>query len=287
MPTSTRSPIDDTAPHRERLQKVLAAGGLGSRRQCEEYILAGRIAVDGQIIQKLGVRVDSQKQKITVDGERIRPERRLYFMLNKPPGCLCTNSDPAGRPRVVDLFRTEHARLFTVGRLDENSQGLLVVTNDGELGNRLAHPRYQISKTYRVQVAGNPTRETLDQLQRGLHFGHGTLRIQSVRRLKSKGKSTFLEIVLNEGQNRVIRRLLARVGHKTIFLERVAFGPLKLGRLPVGKYRALRPAELKSLYEPAERTSTPRRRKKTRVKPIRKNVKRPSSSRKKSKAGRR
>jgi len=145
----------------QRLQKVLAAAGIGSRRECEEYILAGRVTVDGQVVDQLGVKVDPAKQSIAVDGEPIRLERKVYYMLNKPPGVLCTNRDPSGRPRVIDLFPPDGPRLFTVGRLDEHSQGLLIVTNDGDLANRLAHPRYRIPRTYRVQVAGIPTGDTL------------------------------------------------------------------------------------------------------------------------------
>lgn len=249
MPRRSDSHVSVPESNPIRLQKALAQAGLGSRRHCEEYILAGRVEVDGKFITDLGTRVDPSTQKIAVDGQTLRTERKYYFLLNKPKGYLCTNNDPAGRPRAIDLFPADMARLFTVGRLDENSQGLLFVTNDGELGNLLAHPRYRVPKTYRVQVAGNPTRETLEQLRRGLYFAEGKFTVQSARALKSKGKSTFLEIVLNEGQNREIRRLFARVGHKVIQLERIAFGPLRLGHLAIGKYRPLKAPELKALRD--------------------------------------
>jgi len=181
--------------------------------------------------------------------EPIRPQRKVYYMLNKPPGVLCTHRDPAGRCRVIDLFPPDGPRLFPVGRLDENSQGLLIVTNDGELANRLAHPRYRIPRKYRVQVAGIPTQETLNQLRRGLYFAEGKFRVQSVRRIRTRGKSAVLEIVLAGGRNREIRRLLARVGHKVMRLERVAYGPLKLGRLPVGRYRPLKKREVEALRD--------------------------------------
>ncbi len=233
----------------QRVQKLLAAAGFGSRRKCEEFVLAGRVTVDGKEIRELSTRADPSSQKICVDGEPLRLERKLYFVLNKPAGYLCTSRDPSGRSRVIDLFTRESARLFTVGRLDENSEGLILVTNDGDLGNRLAHPRYGIVKTYHVQVAGNPNPETLLELKKGIYFSHGKFRVHGVKRIRKRGKSTFLEIELSEGQNREIRRLLARVGHKVIHLQRVGFGPLKLGRLPLGKYRALRPAELNTLRE--------------------------------------
>ncbi len=247
--TKVENAEQETPAKPQRLQKVLAAAGIGSRRHCEEYILAGRVRVDGQKVQDLGTRVDPTTQKILLDDAPIRQERKQYYVVNKPTGYLCTNNDPDGRPRVIDLFPQTGVRLFTVGRLDENSQGLLLVTNDGELANRMAHPRYQIPKTYQVQVVGQPTRETLEKLRQGIYFDGGKFRVQGVRRIKSKGRSAFLQIVLNEGQNREIRRLLARVGHKVIHLERVAFGPLKLSRLALGQYRELRPTERKLLFD--------------------------------------
>ena len=246
----------EETPRRQRLQKVLAAAGLGSRRQCEEFILAGRVTVDGQVVDELGVTVDPEQQQIEVDGEPIRPQRKVYYVLNKPPGVLCTHRDPAGRCRVIDLFPPNSPRLFTVGRLDENSQGLLIVTNDGELANRLAHPRYRIPRKYRVQVAGIPTQDTLKQLRQGLHFAEGKFQVQSARRIGTRGKSAILEIVLAGGRNREIRRLLARVGHKVMRLERIAYGPLKLGRLPVGRYRPLKKREVEALRRLCEKKAS-------------------------------
>jgi 23S rRNA pseudouridine2605 synthase len=242
-------PPKKTTQSGERLQKVLAAAGIASRRSCEELILAGRVAIDGKVVVDLGVRVDPNNQRIKLDGEYIYLQRKRYFLLNKPKGYLCTNSDPAGRQRVIDLFPKEKTRLFTVGRLDENTHGLLLVTNDGELANRLAHPRYRIARTYLAQVVGNPSRETLDLLCKGIRFSEGYFRAESVRRRKSKGLSTYIEIVMNKGRNREIRRLLARVGHKIIDLQRIAFGPLKLGHLKVGRHRALKEDEIESLRQ--------------------------------------
>lgn len=232
-----------------RLQRYLAAAGLGSRRQCEEYITAGRVSINGQDVHDLGTTVDPQQDKVRVDGELVRAEPKKYYILNKPPGYVCTHKDPAGRSRAIDLMPSHGPRLFTVGRLDESSQGLLLVTNDGDLSNRLAHPRYHVERTYRVQVAGVPTPEVLQQLKRGMHFAEGVFRVQSVKKLKSVGKSTFLELVLTEGQNREIRRLLARAGHKVLHLERIGFGPLRLGKLATGEYRPLRPAEVDELLQ--------------------------------------
>ncbi len=241
-----RQPVESAAV---RLQKVLAQAGVGSRRGCEQLILAGRVSVDGRPLTTLGVRVDPRAQVITVDGETIRAQRPQHFLLNKPRGYLCTNKDPQGRPRVIDLFPVGGPRLFTVGRLDENSQGLLMVTNDGDLAHRLVHPRYQVPRLYRVQVAGHPTRDSLDAIRHGVHFSDGFFRVHSASTFKTRGRSTFLNLELRQGQNREIRRLLARIGHKVMSLERISFGPLRLGRLKLGQHRPLRPSEFEALHE--------------------------------------
>jgi len=241
-----------------RLQKVLARAGLGSRRACEALILSGRVRVDGRAVSQLGTRVTPESQRIVVDGETIRTERSMHFLLNKPTGYLCTNSDPRGRPRVIDLFPANGPRLFTVGRLDENSRGLIMVTNDGELAHQLIHPRYQVPRIYRVQVAGIPTRDSLQALRDGLHFSDGFFQVHTARKLKTRGKSAFLELELRQGRNREIRRLMARIGHKVMTLERIAFGPLRLGRLKVGEHRRLRADELDSLRKLIDGVPTPR-----------------------------
>jgi len=232
-----------------RLQRYLAMAGAGSRRHCEEFILAGRVTVDRETIRELGCRVVPGLNDVRLDGERVRLERKTWYVLNKPAGYLCTNSDPSGRPRVVDLFPQSRERLFTVGRLDENSQGLLLVTNDGELANRLAHPRFRVRKVYQVQVAGIPPREVLDQLKRGIYFAEGRFKVADARFVKTRGTSAVLELVLTEGQNREIRRLLAKLGHKVQRLKRVALGPLALGELPVGEYRPLSEREIADLRD--------------------------------------
>jgi 23S rRNA pseudouridine2605 synthase len=237
----------DEVPGGIRLQKVLASAGVDSRRKSEEYIVTGRVTVDGEVATDPGRKVDPETQDVRLDGERLRPQKKRYYLLNKPPGYLCTNYDPSGRARAVDLIPAHDTRLFTVGRLDESSQGLLLVTNDGDLAQRLAHPRYQVPRVYRVQVAGVPTPETLAQLRKGVHFAEGRFGVRRAKRLKTQGQSTFLEVELTQGQNREIRRLFARFGHKVMWLQRVAFGPLKLGDLPVGRFRPLRPDEVKSL----------------------------------------
>lgn len=238
-----------------RLQVVLARCGLGSRRDCEELITQGRVSVDGTVVTELGASVRPD-QKVRVDGENVRPERKMYYMVNKPKGLICTNDDPHGRPGVVDLFPKNSGRLFTVGRLDENSIGLIIVTNDGELAHRLAHPKFEVPKIYRVQVAGIPNQETLVQLRRGIHFSDGKFKIEGIRSVKAKGRSAILEVILLEGQNREVRRLFARVGHKVMQLERVGFGPLRLKDVLPGRFRVLTPQERMILLKYAEQDAS-------------------------------
>jgi 23S rRNA pseudouridine2605 synthase len=237
----------------ERLQKVLAAAGIGSRRQCEELIRTGRVEVDRKVVTELGTRVDPARQQIRVDGSPLAQPHLAYYALHKPAGVLSTNRDPSGRPRVIDLVPAGDQRLFCVGRLDLHSEGLILVTNDGELANRLTHPRFGVPKTYRVVVAGQPTREVLDQLLKGVHLAEGLARAQRVTVKRQQKQSTILEIVLDEGRNREIRRVLARVGHKVLRLTRIAVGPVRLGKLPSGAHRRLSRQEVDALWQAVKR----------------------------------
>jgi 23S rRNA pseudouridine2605 synthase len=231
----------------ERLNKILAHAGVGSRRHCEQLIRAGRVAVDGAVVRELGAKVDVERQRVAVDGQPIKVERLVYWLINKPRGVLCTNRDPAGRRRAVDLVPQVAQRVYTVGRLDEASEGLLLLTNDGELAHRLMHPRFGVEKTYLVQVAGNPTPESLRRLLTGVWLSDGHVKARHVKRLKAQGASTWLRIILAEGKNREIRRMLAQLGHKVLHLRRVAIGPVRLGALPLGKSRRLTVEELAAL----------------------------------------
>jgi 23S rRNA pseudouridine2605 synthase len=236
----------------ERLNKYLAHAGLGSRRQCEELIVRGRVAIDGTVVRDLATRV-VPGQKVSVDGRPLESERLVYWLVNKPPGYLCTNHDPARRPLAIDLVPHVAERVFTVGRLDEESEGLLLLTNDGDLAFRLMHPRFGFEKTYHVQVAGRPTKQDLDKLLTGVWLSDGHVKARRARRLKSQGESTWVEIVLSEGKNREIRRMLARLEHKVLRLRRVALGPIMLDRLPRGKARRLKPPEVERLRRIAAR----------------------------------
>jgi 23S rRNA pseudouridine2605 synthase len=230
----------------ERLNKFLAHAGVGSRRSVEELIAGGRVMIDGQIVRELGTRVE-EGQDVRVDGVPVRAEKHVYWIVNKPKGYLCTNEDPAGRPRALDLVPRVEQRVYTVGRLDEASEGLLLLTNDGDLAFRLMHPRFGVEKTYLVQVAGRPTSDDLSRLLKGIWLSDGHVKARSLKQLKSHGDSTWLRIVLAEGKNREIRRMLAKLGHKVLHLRRIAIGPVELKHLASGKARRLTRTELEGL----------------------------------------
>lgn len=231
----------------ERLNKFLAHAGVGSRRYCDSLIAAGRVKINDVPIRELGTRVDSERHKVYVDDVEVKVEKPVYWAVNKPVGYLCTNHDPAGRPLALDLIPHVEQRVYTVGRLDEGSEGLLVMTNDGELAFALMHPKFEIEKTYIVQVAGHPTRGDLQKLLDGVWIAEGKVKAKSAKRMKAQGESTWLRIVLCEGKNREIRRMLAKLDHKVIRLRRVAIGPVELDTLPKGKSRRLSRIEVNDL----------------------------------------
>ncbi|MEK6249694.1 MAG: rRNA pseudouridine synthase [Planctomycetales bacterium] len=273
MPRDNKAKSPVAGP--ERLQKVLAAAGIASRRECEQLILEGRVEVDRKVVTRLGTKVDLDSQEIQVDGDVLTSTKRLYYIVNKPKGVLSTHSDPAGRGRVIDLVPNA-TRLFTVGRLDMDSQGLVLVTNDGELANRLAHPRYGVEKTYHVQVAGSPNRSVLQNLRDGVRLAEARVRAVAVRVKKTLKQSTVLEIVLRDGKNREIRRMLAAVGHKVQQLKRTAIGPIRIGTLPLGEFRELTRREVTELQKTGGNSQRPKKTdiKKTATKKTKKRVKR-------------
>jgi 23S rRNA pseudouridine2605 synthase len=242
QPRPRRAQRDPGGP--ERLQKVLAHAGVGSRRSCEEVILQGRVTVDGRVVRELGTRVDPGRQKVAVDGQRIHAERMVYYAVCKPKGYVSSSHDPAGKPRVIDILPEIPERVYTVGRLDEQSTGLMLLTNDGELANCLAHPKFGVEKLYRVVVAGSPTREVLTKLTDGVWLAEGKVRAKRVRVAGTRGQATILEMTLAEGKNREIRRMLAGLGHKVMSLTRTAVGPISLKGLAPGQYRPLTAVEV-------------------------------------------
>ncbi len=248
-----------------RLQRVLAGAGFGSRRQCEDLIEDGRVHIDGEVVDKLGTTVDPSIHKILVDGQPLRKQKVVYYAVNKPVGVVTTNRDPQGRPRVVDLVPPDE-RVFPVGRLDLSSEGLILLTNDGELSQKLTHPSIGVKKIYRVVVAGKVENETMRKMREGIYIAEGFVKVDGAKLLKAKARSTEMEITLREGKNREIRRILARLGHKVQQLRRIAVGPLKLGDIPPGAYRMLRREEIDKLWasiDAAEKESASRPTKKS------------------------
>ena len=232
-----------------RLQKVLAAAGVGSRRHCEEMIGAGRVEVDGEIVRRFGARVDPQTQVIRVDGRRIPAREDLvYLALNKPAGVLTSMSDPRGRPTIADYLGDRGERLFHVGRLDYDTEGLMLLTNDGELAHRLAHPSYGVLKTYLADVAGPLSRDLGRRLMTGVELDDGLATADRFRVVERAGQRALVEITLHEGRKHIVRRMLAEAGHPVSRLVRTQVGPVALGPLKPGTTRRLTTREIGELY---------------------------------------
>ena len=233
-----------------RLQKVLAAAGLGSRRACEELISAGRVEVDGVLVTELGVRVDPDTAVIRVDGKRVEVrDEFVYLALNKPRGVLSAMSDARGRRTVGDLVADRTQRLFHVGRLDADSEGLLLLTNDGELAHRLMHPGFEVVKVYLATVQGRVGRQVGSALRAGVDLADGPVRVDRFRVVDTAAGRTLVEVALHEGRKHIVRRLLAEVGHPVERLVRTAVGPVRLGTLRPGATRALTATEVGALYD--------------------------------------
>jgi len=233
---------------RQRLQRILAASGVASRRASEELIRQGRVSVNGVPVTKLGAGADPDMDTITVDGEKIKSEKKIYLMLNKPPGYLCTSSDELGRSTVHDLIPLLSQRLFTVGRLDRDAEGLLILTNDGDFALRAAHPRAKVGKRYRVYFEGRLTAKGKKGLEHGIVLdGKRTLpaRVISARRLRGGGEAI---VEIREGRKRQIKRMFLAIGCPVKRLKRISIGRLALGALPAGRYRFLTPRELDMIF---------------------------------------
>lgn len=251
------APVEAPSRH-ERLNRFLADAGIGSRRQCDQLIASGRVTVNNEPVADLGLSVDLDQHVVRFDGEIVRPALKQYWWINKPRGVLSTSRDPQGRRTVLDLLPPIPQRVYAVGRLDADSIGLMLLTNDGELALRLTHPRYGVPKTYQVLVAGRLTNDALGQLRRGVWLAEGKVRPLLVKPIGVQGSATKVRVVLNEGQNREIRRLFARVGHKVMQLERTAIGRLKIRRLPLGQARPATREEIALLREEARRDPSTR-----------------------------
>jgi 23S rRNA pseudouridine2605 synthase len=258
------SEANASAP-RVRLQKFLSDAGVASRRRAEELILDGRVLVNDQVVDTLPAFMDPRHDRVVVDGALVRTERHVYFLVHKPKGVVCTDRDPGGRLRAVDLLPPLKARLFIVGRLDADSSGLLLMTNDGELAERITHPRYGVPKVYRAEVRGRVPANLPEQMKAGVYLSDGKARATNVRVTHRGRDASVLQITLKEGRNRQVRRMLARLGHRVTALKRLAIGPLTLKRLPVGAARPLTVREVADLRRAVEQRSAqvkgqPRRR---------------------------
>lgn len=231
----------------DRIQKVLAHAGIGSRRAVEEMVTAGRIRVNGKVA-RLGQRIDITKDKVDVDGSTVPLGTELvYYLLNKPAGVVTTAADPEGRATVLDLVDVDR-RVWPVGRLDIDSEGALIVTNDGELTNGLTHPRYEVPRTYVAEVEGHVGHRALARLARGVDLDDGRTKPAEASIVERRAGATLIRLTITEGRNRQVRRMADAVGHPVKRLVRVAIGPLQVGRLKPGTYRKLAPAEVRSLY---------------------------------------
>ncbi|MGB2808537.1 MAG: pseudouridine synthase [Sedimentisphaerales bacterium] len=227
----------------QRLQKVLAAAGVDSRRKCEELILSGAVRVNRKVVDTLPAFVDPEKDIITVDGRKIQAAQKVYFLLNKPKGVICTSHDPQGRKKAIDIIPTNQ-RIFCVGRLDANTSGIIILTNDSELANRITHPKYELAKTYVVRVKGQIAGEAAEKLKKGIWLAEGKTGRASVKILKRNYRESLIEITIRQGLNRQIRRMLARVGMPVKSLNRTRIGKLNTRGLGVGKFRTLTKAEV-------------------------------------------
>ena len=232
----------------ERLQRVLSASGLASRRRAEELIREGRVRVDGQVVTEMGVKVDPLSQKIELDGKIIPQQRMRYLLLNKPSGYITTTADERGRRTVMDLIDVSE-RVVPVGRLDRPTEGLLLLTNDGDVAHRVMHPRYNIEKEYEALLDGHPPREVLDRLSRGVVIDGEPAKPTMLKPVKNIDDGTVVRIALHEGRNRIVRRMFESVNYPVLKLRRVRIGPLHLGTIPRGTWRELTDGELVQLRE--------------------------------------
>jgi 23S rRNA pseudouridine2605 synthase len=235
-----------------RLQKLLAQSGVASRRKCEELMLEGHVEVDGEVVTRLGTKVDPRAAVIRVDGKRLPPmSPHVYLVLNKPRGVVSTMSDPEGRRTLSDFVTDRPERLFHVGRLDTDTEGLILLTNDGDFAHRMAHPSYEMDKTYVAEVAGQVTRATAREVLDGVTLEDGPVDVSSFKVVSSHGGRSIVELVIHEGRNRIVRRLLDAVGHPVRRLTRTAIGPVRLSGLRKGELRDLSRDELGTLLDAA------------------------------------
>ena len=232
----------------ERIQKILSKAGVASRREAERMVIEGRVSVNGQVVGTLGFKADPTKDHIKVNGKRLGHfEPKVFLLLNKPRGYLSTVKDPKGRPTIMDLLKNVKWRIYPVGRLDFDAEGLLLLTNDGDVAHLLSHPRFSIPKTYLVKVAGVPEEKKLLRLKRGVMLEDGEAKAVSCSLIRQREKNSWLRVMVTEGRNRLVKRMFSAVGHPVLKLKRIGYGPIQLGELPFGKFRYLTPEEVEKL----------------------------------------
>ena len=237
----------------ERLQKYMASCGVASRRKCEEIIAEGRVKVNGVTVREAGLKIQPSKDKVTVDGREIIPANKpVYIMLNKPVGYVSTVRDQFKRPTVLDLLRGVKGRIYPVGRLDYDSEGLILLTNDGNLAYGLTHPRHRVDKTYIVVVQGRPSRKEIDRIRKGVEIDGRMTSPADIRVESIQGNKTAFRVVIHEGRNRQVRRMFGAVGYAVVSLKRTSIGKLQLGTLAPGRWRFLEDREVKDLYKEIE-----------------------------------
>ncbi|PIE59779.1 MAG: pseudouridine synthase [Desulfobulbus propionicus] len=232
----------------ERLQKILAQAGITSRRGAERLIASRRVSVNGKIIEQMGCKIDPERDTVTFDGKPVVIDKKIYILLNKPAGYVTTLSDPQGRPIVTDLVADIPVRLFPVGRLDLETEGALLMTNDGEFGNHVLHPRYEVNKTYLATVQGSPSPQNLRRLERGIMLDGHLTSPAHIHVRKQAATKTVVQIVIHEGKKRQVRKMFQEIGHRVLHLQRVAYGGLYLGTLAKGTYRFLTKNDIKRLF---------------------------------------
>jgi 23S rRNA pseudouridine2605 synthase len=239
----------------ERLQKIISAAGAASRRASEKLIVEGRVRVNGKVVTELGTKADPNKDHIKVDGKLINPKQpQTYIMLNKPAGYVTTMSDPEGRPTVQDLLKGVKVRVYPVGRLDYNTEGLLLLTNDGDFAHLITHPSHELPKTYLAKIKGMLDDKTAHELEKGVFLEDGKTAPSKVKKVRKEETNSWVEITIREGRKRQVRRMFDRVGRSVIRLKRIRTGNLSLGDLPEGQYRYLTPAEVRALKETSAKT---------------------------------
>lgn len=253
--SARRNPVKPTATDEMRLNKYLAESGVTSRRGADELIAEGAVQINGKRVYELGVKVNLKTDKVLVNGKPVRPEvRKVYVLFNKPKGVMTTMDDPEGRPCIGEYFKRFESRVFPVGRLDYDSEGLLLLTNDGDFAQRVTHPKHEVLKTYLVKVDGQPTEEQVHKLRTGVTIIGGRVAAREIERLKgtASDKYDWFKVVIGEGKNRQIRRMFEKIGFDVMKLQRIAIGRLKMGGLARGEWALLTPEEAEKIFHQDE-----------------------------------